>query len=206
MATETTLAIPAEIVPRFVKALHLELGTAAQAISQTSLEHEQVAHPEWYAEPLGQFDRLRALLNAIGWQAPASALVIDAVSHRLAIAAGLRTAAEIMEGDDTYPEYEPVLQAALMRRLAYTAETAGRTRKERKGWYERNEPSERERDMLRLRLVEGLSLREIGERFGVTGGRVNQILFFCFHVKGVPPAIRAKRQQRRKHTRTDDDA
>jgi hypothetical protein len=37
-------------------------------------------------------------------------------------------------------------------------------------------PQERHVEMLRLRLVEGLTLDEVGERTGVTGGRVQQLL------------------------------
>jgi hypothetical protein len=39
-------------------------------------------------------------------------------------------------------------------------------------------------EMLRLRLVEGLTLRAIGERNGVTSGRVRQILLHYFRVSG----------------------
>lgn len=37
-------------------------------------------------------------------------------------------------------------------------------------------PGEREREMYRLRVVEGLTLRELGERFGVGSERVRQLL------------------------------
>ncbi len=54
-------------------------------------------------------------------------------------------------------------------------------------------PKERHIEMLRLRLLEGLTLREIGERTGVSDGRVQQILreYFGLRVskpKGVPAA------------------
>ena len=54
-------------------------------------------------------------------------------------------------------------------------------------------PKERHIKMLRLRLLEGLTLREIGERTGVSDGRVQQILreYFGLRVskpKGVPAA------------------
>ncbi len=54
-------------------------------------------------------------------------------------------------------------------------------------------PKERYIEMLRLRLLEGLPLREIGERMDVSGGRVQQILreYFGLQVskpKGVPAA------------------
>lgn len=55
-------------------------------------------------------------------------------------------------------------------------------------------PTEREAEMLRLRTVEGLTLREIGERYGVTDERVRQLLRGCFHLRGVPPAAHARRR------------
>jgi DNA-directed RNA polymerase sigma subunit (sigma70/sigma32) len=58
-------------------------------------------------------------------------------------------------------------------------------------------PSDREREMLRLRTVEGLTLREIGERFGIGAERVRQLLNHYFRLKGVPPAVKARREMRR---------
>jgi hypothetical protein len=54
-------------------------------------------------------------------------------------------------------------------------------------------PQERHVEMLRLRLVEGLTLDEVGERTGVTGGRVQQLLrdYFGLRVRklgGVVPS------------------
>jgi transcriptional regulator with XRE-family HTH domain len=51
-------------------------------------------------------------------------------------------------------------------------------------------PGEREREMLRLRVVEGLSLKEIGERFGVIAERVRQILAAYVGLRGKPPATK----------------
>jgi hypothetical protein len=45
-------------------------------------------------------------------------------------------------------------------------------------------PKERHIEMLRLRLLEGLTLREIGERMGVTKGCVQNNLRHYFMVKG----------------------
>jgi hypothetical protein len=53
-------------------------------------------------------------------------------------------------------------------------------------------PTKREAEMLRLRTVEGLTLREIGERYGVTDERVRQLLRSCYRLRGVPPAAQAR--------------
>jgi hypothetical protein len=47
-------------------------------------------------------------------------------------------------------------------------------------------------EMLRLRWVEGFTLREVGEQTGVTGGRVAQLLTFYFGLSGIPPAAKER--------------
>jgi transcriptional regulator with XRE-family HTH domain len=54
-------------------------------------------------------------------------------------------------------------------------------------------PEPRHVEMLRLRLLEGLTLREIGERTGVAQSTVAQLLAHYFAVEGVPPAAKARR-------------
>jgi hypothetical protein len=58
-------------------------------------------------------------------------------------------------------------------------------------------PSDREREMFRLRVVEGLTLRAIGDRYGVIGERVRQLLAAYFGLRGVPPAAKGKRRRPR---------
>ena len=53
--------------------------------------------------------------------------------------------------------------------------------------------AEREREMFRLRAVEGLTLAQIGGRFDVSGARVRQLLKLHFGLDGVPPAARRRR-------------
>jgi transcriptional regulator with XRE-family HTH domain len=51
-------------------------------------------------------------------------------------------------------------------------------------------PGDRELEMFRLRVVEGLSLGAIAERFGIKSERVRQILSYSFGLKGTPPAVK----------------
>jgi AraC-like DNA-binding protein len=51
---------------------------------------------------------------------------------------------------------------------------------------------EREREMFRLRAVEGLTLDQIGERFHIKRERVRQLLRLHFGLDGVPPAARRR--------------
>lgn len=46
--------------------------------------------------------------------------------------------------------------------------------------------SDRERVMFSLRMAEGLTLREIGERFGVGPERVRQLIVRYCHATGAP--------------------
>jgi AraC-like DNA-binding protein len=55
----------------------------------------------------------------------------------------------------------------------------------------------REREMFRLRAVEGLTLDEIGERFSVKRERVRQLLKLHFRLDGVPPAANVRRARAR---------
>lgn len=54
-------------------------------------------------------------------------------------------------------------------------------------------PQRREREVLRLRLVEGLTLQEIGERFGIGDERVRQLLNRNFGLTGKVPTVQARR-------------
>jgi AraC-like DNA-binding protein/DNA-binding CsgD family transcriptional regulator len=52
--------------------------------------------------------------------------------------------------------------------------------------------TDRELQMLRLRAVEGLTLAQIGERFGIKGERVRQLLNLHFGLRGMPPAAKRR--------------
>lgn len=54
-------------------------------------------------------------------------------------------------------------------------------------------PNDRSREIFRLRIVEGLTLKEVGERFGINAERVRQILGRDFGLRGSPPAVKARR-------------
>lgn len=56
----------------------------------------------------------------------------------------------------------------------------------------RHVQGDREREMFRLRAVKGLTLNQIGERFGIKRERVRQLLRLHFGLEGVPPAARRR--------------
>ncbi len=64
-------------------------------------------------------------------------------------------------------------------------------------------PREREHTIFRLRTVEGLTFREIGEQCGVCRERVRQILHFYFGLGGIPPAARLRNKARRRRRGSD---
>lgn len=55
-------------------------------------------------------------------------------------------------------------------------------------------PSERNREMFRLRFVEGLTLTEVAHRTGLTDGRVIQLLRWHYGISTRPPAAKTPRQ------------
>jgi len=57
-------------------------------------------------------------------------------------------------------------------------------------------PNVRNREMLRLRLIEGLTLAEIGIRTGVSPERVRQLLRVYFGLSGTRPNVRTQRPNR----------
>lgn len=61
----------------------------------------------------------------------------------------------------------------------------------------------RELAMFRLRAVEGLTLEQIGARFGIKRERVRQLLNLHFGLTGVPPAARRRPTNQRPYTFTE---
>jgi hypothetical protein len=59
---------------------------------------------------------------------------------------------------------------------------------------------ERNREALRLRIIEGLTLSEVANQIGITTERVRQILRAYFGLRITPPATQAARQRRRRAT------
>lgn len=68
------------------------------------------------------------------------------------------------------------------------------------GGFYAHAPKDREYEMFRLRVVEGLTLREIAEVFSLHRERVRQLLRAHFRLQ-VPPAASARRSTRAKDAR-----
>jgi Sigma-70, region 4 len=54
-------------------------------------------------------------------------------------------------------------------------------------------PDDRAREMFRLRVVEGLTLKEVGEQVGIKTERVRQIMALRFGLRGSPPTVKARK-------------
>ncbi|HEV3319487.1 MAG TPA: hypothetical protein VG053_07120 [Solirubrobacteraceae bacterium] len=104
----TMLTVPAEMAEHLRSGLHSGIGDAAETIAQVVGEAGREQHPEWYREPLAHFDRVRALLDLIGWSAtdPAVGVSVDLSEHRQAILDALGVA--MIVGDADLKEAETV--------------------------------------------------------------------------------------------------
>jgi Sigma-70, region 4 len=60
-----------------------------------------------------------------------------------------------------------------------------------------HQPSKRNLEVFRLRVVEGFSLTETGQRVGISRERVRQVLATCFGLRGSPPAVKARQARTR---------
>jgi hypothetical protein len=91
------LVVPPAIVPYLRDGLHSEIGTAVEEISVVTWEADRAEHPEWYGEPIEHLDRVRRLLDLVGWSANSkpgeiqidvrehSQLVLDALNTELSV-------------------------------------------------------------------------------------------------------------------------
>lgn len=91
------LVVPPAIVPYLRDGLHSEIGTAAEEILAVTWETDRAEHPAWYGEPIEHLDRVRRLLDLIGWSANSkpgevqidvrehSQLVLDALNTELLV-------------------------------------------------------------------------------------------------------------------------
>lgn len=70
----------------------------------------------------------------------------------------------------------------------------------------RKPPSDRETEMFRLRLVEGLTLEEVSEQFSVTRDRVRQLLVRKFGLRGWPPTVQARKWAATERRRREREA
>ncbi len=64
-------------------------------------------------------------------------------------------------------------------------------------------PNDRSREIFRLRIVEGLTLKETGAHFGINAERVRQLLAKHFGLRGSPPTVQARQWARTERRRAD---
>jgi hypothetical protein len=97
----TMLVVPAEMAEHLRSGLHSGIGDAAETIAQVVGEPGREQHPEWYRDPLAHFDRVRALLDMIGWGAtdPAAEVSVDLCEHRQAVLDALGVAMIVADAD-----------------------------------------------------------------------------------------------------------
>lgn len=64
-------------------------------------------------------------------------------------------------------------------------------------------PNDRSREIFRLRIVEGLTLKAVGEHFDINAERVRQILSKHFGLRGSPPTVKARKWAETERRRAD---
>jgi transcriptional regulator with XRE-family HTH domain len=94
----STTPIPGPVANQLRQGLTLRIGTAAQALEETSLIDRRNRTYEKIAEHFQQIDALHALLDALGWQHQPDpmAIRVDLDAHRSAVDAGLDEAIGIL--------------------------------------------------------------------------------------------------------------
>jgi transcriptional regulator with XRE-family HTH domain len=93
----TILVVPAAMVGYLRESLHCEVGKAGEEISGASSRTDRLQHPECYGESFAHFDRVRALLDLIGWKQEPHEVRVDLREHQQAILEGLRMEALVVE-------------------------------------------------------------------------------------------------------------
>lgn len=88
------ITLPADAISDLRSGLHSALGAATEAIDSVVTMRGREQHPEWYHEPLEHLDRVRALLDRIGWSdtQPATDIQLDVRTHRWALERALENA------------------------------------------------------------------------------------------------------------------
>lgn len=127
------LTVPAGMVRDLRTGLHSVLGQAAQDVSIVTDRRGRERHPEWYRDPLGRFDRARALLDLVGWAETDArgSVSLDLNTHCWALRGALDVA--LLVGCDDIME---------------ARKTSGRKSKRKKA--KPNDDSERERTVVRV--------------------------------------------------------
>ncbi len=64
-------------------------------------------------------------------------------------------------------------------------------------------PNDRSREIFRLRIVDGLTLKETGAHFGINAERVRQLLAKHFGLRGSPPTVQAREWAATERRRAD---
>jgi hypothetical protein len=97
--SQPVLVVPAEMVPYLREGLHFKIGNAADGISEVVVQLDSTRGIGWHREPLECFDRLRVLLDHIGWEgidSPAE-VHVDLRQHRHAVLEALHVQVLVSE-------------------------------------------------------------------------------------------------------------
>jgi hypothetical protein len=109
MTPKDTIIVPAEIVIDLRTALYTQIGAIAEVLDSLTLKPDRDRHPQRYHQPLQNLDRIRRLLDTIGWSQSnrRTSVELDLGEHRRALVGALQMALTVIDdaaaGDRTTP-------------------------------------------------------------------------------------------------------
>lgn len=104
MRPKETVTVPADIVVDLRTGLYAQIGIAGEQLDRLTAKPDRERHPEWYRKPLDDLDRVRSLLDAIGWRQSdtlVASVELDLSEHQWALLRALETMLEAIEDPDT---------------------------------------------------------------------------------------------------------
>jgi hypothetical protein len=103
MTPKGTIVVPAGVVLDLRTGLYAQIGTIAEVLESLTLRPDRELHQQRYHRSLQDLDRIRSLLDAIGWRHRDSlvAVELDLSEHRRALLGGLQAIFETIDQPTT---------------------------------------------------------------------------------------------------------
>ncbi len=99
MTPKDTITVPADTVVDLRTALYTQIGVIAEVLDYLTFRSDREHHPQRYQQPLQDLDRIRSLLDTIGWHQLNRPISVELYlrEHRRALVGALRMALTIID-------------------------------------------------------------------------------------------------------------